>query len=795
MRTSKTRSSLNTSSTNNESSFRWQKCSQCLKSIPFNSDNHQCSDELNGLFVEHNQARLLVQEHKSDYFKDLTFPSFIQTDIVFISPETMRLLGDIHRNDHILLISITKDQQRLLRIGLLWPNSLLADNQVAISRIVIDQLSEQQMIELHAIPKDHILDTDNIILRAVTPCESHSTNERRLITICLKHQLANRIVFNEQHIDFVYLGQSIIFRIEPQQQQQPINDINLIDSLHSLSLDSSLPKFYRIGPLTTSINVHFESTTVNNNIQVKSISLLDIGGLKKEKSDLIDLLFTSTTNYIPPRGILLHGPKGCGKTMLINAIAHEISATIIRINPSDIYSRHYGESETKLKHLFAQTTMTKNNNLKKKYLLIVENIESLCPNQERITQQLERRLTTTFIELLDRYLDGKNIFLIATTNRLDSVDTDLRRPGRIDEEIEIGIPNQQDRFEILKIKLQTISNDLNEEQLKLVAERTHGFSGSDLENLCRKANHYARINKQSNININMEHFENALIVIRPSSMREVILEVPKVKWSDIGGQHELRKRLEEMVVWPLKYSHALDRLNVQIPKGILMYGPPGCSKTMIAKAIATESDLNFIAVKGPELFSKWVGESERAVRELFRRARLAAPAIIFFDEIDAIANSRSNSSNSQSNVSDRVIATLLIEMDGIEKLKGVTIIAATNRPDCIDPALMRPGRFDRLVYVPLPDEQTRLEIFQIRFRRSPIHSNIQIERLVELTKNYSGAEITAVCDEAALIALRDNIDAPHIEWHHFERALASIKPRTSDEHIRRLDAFTKQHGK
>ncbi|CAF4243300.1 unnamed protein product [Rotaria sp. Silwood2] len=774
MRTSKTRSSLNTSSTNNDSSFRWQQCSQCLKSIPNNSDNHQCSDELNGLFVEHNRARLLIQEHKSDYFKDLTFPSFMHTDIIFISPETMRLLRDIHRNDHILLISTTKDQQRTLRIGLLWSNSLLADNQVAISRTVIDQLSEQQMIELRAIPKDHILDTDNVTLRAITPCESRSTNERRLITICLKHQLVNRIVFDEQHIDFVYLGQSIIFRIE-----KATDDINLIDSLHSLSLDSNLPKFYRIYPLTTSINIHFESTTMNNNnIQVKSISLSDIGGLKKEKSDLIDLLVTSTTNYIPPRGILLHGPKGCGKTMLINAIAHEISATIIRINPSDIYSRHYGESETKLKHLFAQTNITKNNNLKKKYLLIVENIESLCPNQERITQQLERRLTTTFIELLDRYLDGKNIFLIATTNRLDSVDTDIRRPGRIDEEIEIGVPNQQDRLEILQIKLQTISNDLNEEQLKLIAERTHGFSGSDLENLCRK-----------------EHFENALTVIRPSSMREVILEVPKVKWSDIGGQHELKKRLEEMVVWPLKYAHALDRLNVQVPKGILMYGPPGCSKTMVAKAIATESDLNFIAVKGPELFSKWVGDSERAVRELFRRARLAAPAIIFFDEIDAIANSRSNSSNSQSNVSDRVIATLLIEMDGIEKLKGVTIIAATNRPDCIDPALMRPGRFDRLVYVPLPDDQTRFEIFQIRFRHSPIHSNIQIERLVELTKNYSGAEITAVCDEAALIALRDNIDAHHIEWHHFERALASIKPRTSDEHIRRLDAFTKQHGK
>ncbi len=256
--------------------------------------------------------------------------------------------------------------------------------------------------------------------------------------------LANRIVFDEQRIDFVYLGQSITFRV-----QQPTDDTNLIESLHSLSLDSNLPSFYRLCPLTTSITIQFEPTTMNNNdIQDKSISLSDIGGLKKEKTDLTDLLFSSTTNYIPPRGILLHGPKGCGKTILINAIAHEISATTIRINPSDVYSRHYGDSETKLKRLFAQTTMTKNNNKNKKYLLIVENIESLCPNQERITQQLERRLTTTFIELLDRYLDGKNIFLIATTNRLDSVDTDLRRPGRIDEEIEIGIPNQQDRLEV-----------------------------------------------------------------------------------------------------------------------------------------------------------------------------------------------------------------------------------------------------------------------------------------------------------------------------------------------------------
>ncbi|CAF1428014.1 unnamed protein product [Rotaria magnacalcarata] len=790
MRNSKTRSSLNVSLTTNESSFRWQKCSQCLKSTPCTVDNHQCSEELEGLFVERNRARLLIQEHKADYFKDLTLPSFMHTDCIFISPETMRLLEDMHRNEHVLLTAITKDQQRSLRTGLLWPNSVLADNQVAINRTMIDQLSEQQMIEIQAIPSDHIHDTANITLSAVTPCESRSTNERRLITICLKYQLANRIIFYGQQIDFVYIGQSITFRIE-----QPDNDINLMNSLHSLSLDGNLPSFYRISPSITSINIHFESTTLNKNNQVKSISLSDIGGLKKEKSELIDLFLSSATNYIPPRGILLHGPKGCGKTMLINAITHEISASIIRINPSDVYSRHYGESETKLKQLFAQTTTTMNENINKKYVLVVENIESLCPNQERITQQLERRLTTTFIELLDRYLDGQKIFLIATTNRLDSVDTDLRRPGRIDEEIEIGIPNQQDRLEILIIKLEKISNDLNDEQFKLIAERTHGFSGSDLENLCRKANNYARKNKQTNINLNIEHFEHALTVIRPSSMREVILEVPKVKWSDIGGQHELKQRLEEMVVWPLKYSHALDRLNVQVPKGILMYGPPGCSKTMVAKAIATESDLNFIAVKGPELFSKWVGESERAVRELFRRARLAAPAIIFFDEIDAIANSRSNSSNSQSNVSDRVIAALLIEMDGIEKLKGVTIIAATNRPDCIDPALMRPGRFDRLVYVPLPDEQTRLEIFEIRFRSSPIHSNIQKERLVELTKNYSGAEIAAVCDEAALIALRDNIDAPYIEWQHFERALMSVKPRTSDEHIRRLDAFTKQHGK
>ncbi|CAF1088304.1 unnamed protein product [Adineta steineri] len=788
MRTSKNRTSSNTSSITKNSLFQWQQCSQCQKSIPSTSENHECSDESNNVFVEHNRAKLVAQEHKPEYFKDLTLPSFMHTDLVFISPETMRLLGNIHRNEYILLILTTKDQQRLLKIGLLWPNSILADNQIAVNRAIIDQLSEQQIIELRTIPQDHIQSTNNITLSATVPCEKRSINERRLITICLKHQLENRIVFVEQRIDFIYLGQTITFRVE-----QPSDDENLLQSIQSLSLENNLPTFYRISSSTTSINIQFESKIKDNNSNCsdKSISLSDIGGLKKEKSDLTDLLLSSAINYIPPRGILLHGPKGCGKTILINAIAHEISAIIIYINPSDIYSRHYGESETKLKRLFAQTTtMTK-----KKYLLVVENIESLCPNQERITQQMERRLTTTFITLLDKYLDGKNIFLIATTNRLESVDNDLRRPGRIDEEIEIGIPNQQDRFEILNLKLRTIANDLNEDELKLISEKTHGFSGSDLENLCRKANHYARKSKQPDMNLNIEHFENALTVIRPTSMREVILEVPKVKWSDIGGQHELKKRLEEMVVWPLKYADALERLHVQVPKGILMYGPPGCSKTMVAKAIATESSLNFIAVKGPELFSKWVGESERAVRELFRRARLAAPAIIFFDEIDAIANSRSSSSNSQANVSDRVIATLLIEMDGIEKLKGVTIIAATNRPDCIDPALMRPGRFDRLVYVPLPDEQTRSEIFQIRFRHSPIDSNIQIERLVELTKNYSGAEITAVCDEAALIALRDNIDAPHIEWQHFERALTSIKPRTSDEHIRRLDQFTKQHGK
>ncbi|CAF1274067.1 unnamed protein product [Adineta ricciae] len=662
MRTSKTRSSLNP--TTAESSFRWQQCSQCLKSLSITQDNHQCSDELTCVFVEHNRAQLIIQEHKSEYFKDLVLPSFMHSDLVFISPETMRLFGVSHRNEQICLTLKTKDQQRLLRIGYVWPNSTIADNQIAISRSLFDQAFEQQLIELRTIPKDNLRHTSSITLNALVACSTRSTNERRLITICLKHQLENRIVYVGQQIEFVYLGQSISFRVE-----RPNDESDLVDSLHSLSIENDLPKLYQLSSSTTSITIQFDLSTTNslNKTSEKSLTLSDIGGLKKEKSDLTDLLLSSTLNDIPPRGILLHGPKGCGKTTLINALAQEISATIVPINPSDVYSRHYGESETKLKRLFAQTTVNKT----KKYFLVVENIESLCPNQERITQQLERRLTTTFIELLDRYLDGKNVILIATTNRLDSVDTDLRRPGRIDEEIEIGVPNQTDRLEILNLKLRSMTNNLNDEELRLIAERTHGFSGSDLENLCRKANHYARKSQELDRNLTMKHFESALAVIRPSSMREVILEVPKVKWSDIGGQHELKKRLEEMVVWPLRYAPALERLHVQVPKGILMYGPPGCSKTMVAKAIATESGLNFLAVKGPELFSKWVGESERAVRELFRRARLAAPAIIFFDEIDAIANARSGSTNSQSNVSDRVIATLLIEMDGIEKLKGI----------------------------------------------------------------------------------------------------------------------------
>ncbi|NXW80797.1 SPAT5 protein, partial [Hirundo rustica] len=451
----------------------------------------------------------------------------------------------------------------------------------------------------------------------------------------------------------------------------------------------------------------------------------------------------------PPRGVLLYGPPGTGKTMIAKAIANEVGAHVTVINGPEIISKFYGESELRLRQIFAEASLCRPS------IIFIDELDALCPKREGAQNEVEKRVVASLLTLMDGIgSEGSEgqLLVLGATNRPHALDAALRRPGRFDKEIEIGIPNAQDRVDILQKLLKKVPHSLTAEQLAHVADSTHGYVGADLAALCKEAGLYALrrvLGKRpglwdtavaGSVMIAFNDFLQGMNDVRPSAMREVAIDVPKVSWSDIGGLEDVKLKLKQAVEWPLKHPESFIRMGIQPPKGVLLYGPPGCSKTMIAKALAHESGLNFLAVKGPELMNKYVGESERAVREIFRKARAVSPSILFFDEIDALAVERGNSSGA-GNVADRVLAQLLTEMDGIEQLKDVTILAATNRPDMIDKALLRPGRIDRIIYVPLPDAATRKEIFKLRFQSMPVSDEVCLAELVEHTQKYSGAEV------------------------------------------------------
>ena len=386
------------------------------------------------------------------------------------------------------------------------------------------------------------------------------------------------------------------------------------------------------------------------------------------------------------------------------------------------------------------------------------------------------------------------IVVIGATNRINSIDPALRRPGRFGQEIEIGIPDVEARLDILRLQLKEVPRKFEDGYIKILASRCHGYVGSDLYALCREAvlnaiqSGIANGIRENEMFVTKEDFEHAMLEVRPSAMREIVLETPKTYWEDIGGQEEVKQRLKETVEWPILHSESFERLGVRAPRGILLYGPPGCSKTLIAKALATEVDLNFLAVKGPELFNKFVGESERAVREIFRKARAAAPSIIFFDEIDALSVARGHGEAG----GDRVLTSLLNEMDGIESLNGVIVLAATNRPDVIDSALMRPGRLDRLVYVGPPDFKARKRIFEIQFKKMKVSSDVNIDDLALLTEGCSGAEIVNACQEAGLLAMNQDINISEISSQHFKAAIVKLKKAITAEMIEYFEIFAKQ---
>jgi len=499
----------------------------------------------------------------------------------------------------------------------------------------------------------------------------------------------------------------------------------------------------------------------------------------------------------PPKGILLYGPPGTGKTLLAKALANEVNAYFVTINGPEIMSKYYGESEQRLREIFK---LAKKKSRKNPAIIFIDEIDAIAPKRDEVVGEVERRVVAQLLALMDGLESRGNVIVIAATNRPNALDPALRRPGRFDREIEIPMPDKKGRLEILQIhtrrlrELGILSEDVD---LNKLAEITHGYTGADLAALVKEAVLHA-IRRQipldqpsewplpdallTSIKITFEDFLFAYRSIVPSGLREIHVEVPDVRWSDIGGLEEVKRSLRENVELPLRYPEIYERYGIKPPRGVLLYGPPGCGKTLLAKAVATESGANFIAVKGPEIMSKWVGESERAIREIFRKARLYAPVVIFFDEIDAIASLRGIETDS--GASERVVTQLITEMDGIQKLENVVVLAATNRPDLLDPALLRPGRFDKLIYVPPPDFNARLEILRIHTRSIPLSRDVNLVELARITEGYSGADLEAVVRETVMLALRGSPFIEMVERKHFMNALELVKPSINDAIIK-----------
>ncbi|WP_297458098.1 CDC48 family AAA ATPase [Thermococcus sp.] len=600
---------------------------------------------------------------------------------------------------------------------------------------------------------------------------------------------------------------------------------------------------------------------------IPEVTYEDIGGLSdaiQKIREMVELplkhpeLF-ERLGIEPPKGVLLYGPPGTGKTLLAKAVANEANAHFIAINGPEIMSKFYGESEERLREIFKEAEENA------PAIIFIDEIDAIAPKREEVVGEVEKRVVSQLLTLMDGLKNRGKVIVIGATNRPDAIDPALRRPGRFDREIEVGVPDKQGRKEILQIhtrgmplepdyEKETVLRVLDElagrgsldtkkikrlrervakaknggevkevlkgegdiyaevrlrlidSMLDEIAERTHGFVGADLAALAREAAMVVlrRLINEGKISPDQERippevlqelrvrkndFYEALKMVEPSALREVLIEIPNVRWEDIGGLEDVKQELREAVEWPLKYPEAFQGLGITPPKGILLYGPPGTGKTLLAKAVANESQANFIAIKGPEVLSKWVGETEKNIREIFRKARQAAPTIIFIDEIDAIAPRRGTDVN---RVTDRLINQLLTEMDGIQENSGVVVIGATNRPDIIDPALLRPGRFDRLILVPAPDEKARLEIFRVHTRRVPLAEDVDLEELARRTEGYTGADIEALVREAALTAMRrimaelpaevveredeEFLERLKVSRRDFEAALQKVRP-------------------
>jgi transitional endoplasmic reticulum ATPase len=690
-----------------------------------------------------------------------TNPKFVGRGMALVDPKVMEEMdlstGDVieisgKKKSYVLLWSSQRDDQgkKLIRIDGYTRNNI----GVGIDDTV-------------SVRKVNVKKAEQVILAP--------TEELNIVGLedYLPELLEGRVVTRGDMIPLNIMGRRIGFAVT---STSPTDAASLIDSNTEFVI-GSIPKAAAKG--------------------VPRVSYEDIGGLKNEVQKVREMIelplrhpeIFDRIGIEAPKGVLLHGPPGTGKTLLAKAVANETNANFYSISGPEIMSKFYGESEERLREVFKEAEENAPS------IIFIDEIDSIAPKREEVSGDVEKRVVSQLLTLMDGIQSRGKLVVIGATNRPNAIDPALRRPGRFDREIDIGIPDEQGRLDILLIHTRgmPLTEDVN---LESIAKVTHGFVGADLEALSKEAamRSLRRILPEINleqpkipveilnkIKITKQDFDEALRDVQPSAMREVLVQRPNVAWEDIGGLQQVKEELAEAIEWPLKHANLFAEANVEPPKGILLYGPPGTGKTMIAKAVAATSEANFISIKGPELISKWVGESEKGVREVFRKARQAAPCVIFFDELDAVAPRRGGSEG-DAHVTERLLSQMLTELDGLEDLKGVVVIGATNRPDIIDEALLRPGRFDRILEVPPPDKEARKHIFQIHTKKKPLESDVNLDKLIEMTEGMTGADIAALVNAAAMTAIKEHVGQKsgsklRISMRHFETALNKIKKK------------------
>lgn len=692
-----------------------------------------------------------------------TNPKFVGRGMALVDPKVMEQMdlstGDVievsgKKKSYVLLWSSQRDDygKKLIRIDGYTRNNI---------GVGIDDMVN--------VRKVNVKKAEQVILAP--------TEELNIVGLedYLPELLEGRVVTRGDIIPLNIMGRRIGFAVT---STSPTDTASLIDSNVTEFIIGSVPKAAAKG--------------------VPRVSYEDIGGLKNEVQKVREMIelplrhpeIFDRIGIEAPKGVLLHGPPGTGKTLLAKAVANETNANFYSISGPEIMSKFYGESEERLREIFKEAEENAPS------IIFIDEIDSIAPKREEVSGDVEKRVVSQLLTLMDGIQSRGKLVVIGATNRPNAIDPALRRPGRFDREIDIGIPDEQGRLDILQIHTRgmPLTDDVN---LDSIAKVTHGFVGADLEALSKEAamRSLRRILPEINleqpkipaeilnkIKITKQDFDEALRDVQPSAMREVLVQRPNVGWEDVGGLQQVKEELAEAIEWPLKHADLFTEADVQPPKGILLYGPPGTGKTMIAKAVATTSEANFISIKGPELISKWVGESEKGVREVFRKARQAAPCVVFFDELDAVAPRRGGGSEGDSHVTERVISQMLTEMDGLEDLKGVVVIGATNRPDIIDEALLRPGRFDRILEVPVPDIEARKQIFHIHTKKKPLDSDVNLDKMVEMTEGMTGADIAALVNAAAMSAIKEHVRQKSgtkliISMKHFEAALNKIKKK------------------